>query len=95
MLTRYACYLIAQNGDPRKDQDCFCPNIFCSSDQKTGDSEEQIELRERLFAREISGYHRIELSEIIYERGVDSQGSWENQKQKAIRLYLAVILHYR
>lgn len=36
MLTRYACYLIAQNGDPRKRGDCLCTKLFCCSDKKAG-----------------------------------------------------------
>jgi len=35
MLTRYACYLVAQNGDPRKKRNCFCPDVFCSSNKKS------------------------------------------------------------
>ena len=35
MLTRYACYLIAQNGDPKKG-DCLCTELFCRADQKAG-----------------------------------------------------------
>ena len=37
LLTRYACYLIAQNGDPRKERDCVCPELFCGPDPEAGD----------------------------------------------------------
>ena len=37
LLSRYACYLIAQNGDPRKDQIAFCAELFCITDAKAGD----------------------------------------------------------
>ena len=33
MLTRYACYLIAQNGSPRKKTDCLSSNLFCGKNK--------------------------------------------------------------
>jgi DNA-damage-inducible protein D len=37
MLSRYACYLVAQNSDPRKEAIAFvCTELFCSTDKKTG-----------------------------------------------------------
>ena len=34
MLTRYACYLVAQNGDPKKGRNRICTKLFCRTDQK-------------------------------------------------------------
>ena len=36
MLTRYACYLIAQNGDSNKEEIAFCSKLFCSTDKEAG-----------------------------------------------------------